>query len=429
MKKITLVLGGIRSGKSVFAETKAKYYSAAPQYIATAIPFDEEMKARIAIHQARRDHSFVCHEVPYDIIPVLSKMKNETVLVDCMTLNLSNRLLQFGDKLNLDTAIADDTAYLNKILEVITDNQLNVIFVSNEVGSSPVAKNKLKRYFQDLQGRWNRILAENADEVYSIQAGIATQIKKNSLFPFRISAPSYVIPGGYIENINYLMDKVSNIQLLLFDSADHDPLFKEDTLQTLRYQAQGAGINYSVHMPSMPELFKKPKPTLAKCIKIIEKLNELPVETFTFHFDLPAGQIWSSLNESEQKSIHQVYIQLFQAITKEYPTINMSLENTVTPLSALDPVILDLKMYYCIDVGHLLMQGLSLKEVVSRLKYATAVHVHDIDIINDEKKDHQPVKFNPTLFTLLESFKKILTIENYHKLHFEKSLRILSEYF
>ena len=166
MKKTTLVLGGIRSGKSHFAEQRALYYSGRPAYIATAIPFDDETRDRIDLHRQRRRNRFEVFEEPLDITAILSTLQDRVVLVDCMTLNLSNRLLKRSEETSLAQMIDEDDLYLENIQRIITDNHLNAIFVGNEVGLSPVEPNRLGRYFQDLQGRWNRILAERADDVY-----------------------------------------------------------------------------------------------------------------------------------------------------------------------------------------------------------------------------------------------------------------------
>ena len=80
MKKITLVLGGIRSGKSYFAEQRAEYYAEDPVYIATAIPGDGEMKLRVAQHQKRRGSRYQLIEAPYDLTGPLGRLKNRTVL-------------------------------------------------------------------------------------------------------------------------------------------------------------------------------------------------------------------------------------------------------------------------------------------------------------------------------------------------------------
>ena len=113
MKKISLILGGIRSGKSTFAEKRALLYSQKPVYIATAIPFDREMKDRIELHRYRRGDDFRVYEEAQDITGILKDLKDDTVLVDCLTLNLSNRLLAKGDGLNIKEFLPESEQDLN----------------------------------------------------------------------------------------------------------------------------------------------------------------------------------------------------------------------------------------------------------------------------------------------------------------------------
>ncbi len=429
MKKITLVLGGIRSGKSHFAEQKALYYAKRPVYIATAVPFDDETRERVALHRERRRDQFDVFEEPSDLVPVLAKLQDQTVLVDCMTLNLSNRLLAKDEDAPLPRLIAGDDLYLERIRRTIEQNRLNVIFVSNEVGFAPVAANRLGRYFQDLQGRWNRLLASFADEVYMIQAGIPAILKKEKRLPFKLSAPSYLYPGGYIENITRTMETLDDIQLLLFDSVDDDPLFREGTLSTLRYLQQGADITYSVHMPVAPRVFEDFEARLASSLSIIGTLKQLDISSFTFHYDLPHQAVWEELNLEAIQSIDEAYIGFFSAIRDQFPDIDISLENTATPISALDNVVNQSDISYCIDIGHLIIQRRHLDEILPRLRRTSVIHYHGTQTVEGNPRDHQPIQFDRAIFQLLENYHGILTIENYHPTLFNQSRAQLERYF
>ena len=465
MKKIILILGGIRSGKSYFAEQKAEFYSEKPVYIATSIPFDAEMKLRVAQHKKRRGNRFQLIEAPYDLTGPLRRLKDRTVLVDCLTLNLSNRLMATEEYMDLEELIETDEDYLKDLYKIIDKNNLKVIFVSNEVGAAPIEANQLGRYFQDLQGRWNRIMAGYADEVFVLQAGIPSLIKKGGgtpalftvsrtpyfrgfisnvyrnnnvspgiskkerYFPFKISAPSYLLPTGYIENVTYLMDQVDDIQLLLFDAHEEDPLLKEETLTTLEYLAKDSGITYSVHMPVKPKLTTGFQQRLESAYFIIEKLNRLNISSYTFHFDLPDGVKWEKVTKDEVQSIEAAYIKFFKALKERFPGIDISLENTETPLSALDGIINESGISYCIDIGHLLVQGRDIGELEPRLQRTSVIHFHGWEKKNGKKQDHRPILYDRKIFKQLESFPGVLTIENYHKSLYEKSLELLREYF
>ncbi len=431
MKKITLIIGGIRSGKSHFAEQRAEYYSEKPVYIATTLSCncDSEMAARIQCHQQRRGDRYETVEAPYDITGALSRFRDRTVVVDCLTLNLSNRLTATEEYLEVEELIESDEEYLEEVRDIIVKNNLNVIFVSNEVGMAPVEMNKLGRCFQDLQGRWNRIVAGYADEVYTICAGIPTGIKKENLFPFKISAPSYLLPTGYVENVTYLIDKVDDIQLLAFDSLPDDPLFKSGSLSTLHYLAKESDITFSVHMPIKPKLFDNFEKRFDGAGFIIEKLGGLNISSYTFHYDLPDGKEWEWLQEQEIKQIDEMYITFFTQLKEFFPGIDISLENTETPLSALDNVVTQCGISYCIDIGHLSVQDRDLSEVGPRLKDASVVHLHNWQEKEGKRSDHRSIVYDRKIFKLLESFNGILTVENYHKLLFEKSAKVLGDYF
>lgn len=429
MKKTTLVLGGIRSGKSHFAEQRALHYSDRPVYIATAIPFDDETRARIALHRQRRQNRFDVFEEPVDITKILSALQDRVVLVDCMTLNLSNRLLQQDENTSLETMIAEDDIYLQTIRRVIEANRLNVIFVSNEVGFSPVEPNRLGRYFQDLQGRWNRIMAEGAAEVYMIQAGIPNLLKKECHFPFKLSAPSYLYPGGYIENVTRVMDRVDDIQLLLFDSSADDPLFQEGMISTLDYLQTGAGITFSAHMPVRPRITEDFDGRLHSSLAIIQSLQQLDMSSFTFHYDLPEGREWETMNAGDIQTLDDTYAEFFDAIRRNHPAIDISLENTATPLSALDRVVERCGISYCADIGHLLFQNRDLDDIEPRLRKTSVVHLHGAQEVKGKLMDHQALTFNRRVFQLLENYQGILTIENYHPSLFHSSREKLANYF
>lgn len=440
MKKITLVLGGIRSGKSYFAEQKALYYSEKPIYIATNLSHinDKEMKERVKIHIERRGDKFLTIDEGYDLVKIFDRVYNETVIVDCLTMNLSNRLLKSDSKkkgFDLKELILESDLYLQRIFDVIKNNYLKVIFVSNEVGTSLVSDNKLGRAFQDLQGRWNRIVVENSDEVYYLIAGIPRQIKKIHLNPFKISSPSYLLPTGYIDNVTYLIDKVDDIQLLLFESTKEDELFdrRKSILSTLNYLVADYDKSFTVHMPTTPNLFDENgfEIRIDTTLEIINKLSELKnIKSYTFHYDLPKDMKFEDLSVEETMKIDNTYIAFFSRILKSNPDISISLENTSTPVFALDNVVNNCKINYCIDIGHLLIQKRDLDEILPRLEKTSVVHFHGVKESKDGKiKDHNEILFNRKIFKILENFKGILTIENYHKLKFNKSLKVLEEYF
>lgn len=167
--KITLILGGARSGKSRLAEDLAQKRDGRLVYIATAEAWDEEMRARIAEHKARRGDRWHDIEAPIAIAEILRALPADTgaVLVDCLTLWLSNLMHANRD-------IATETAGLLAALDAV---RFPVLLVSNEVGLGIVPDNKLARDFRDHQGRLNQAVAALADHAVFMAAGLPLVLK------------------------------------------------------------------------------------------------------------------------------------------------------------------------------------------------------------------------------------------------------------
>jgi adenosyl cobinamide kinase/adenosyl cobinamide phosphate guanylyltransferase len=164
---VTLVLGGARSGKSRYAE---KIVSALPTpwiYVATAEAGDDEMTARIKAHRQRRGPSWRTIEAPRDLASVLVSYDPSPVLVDCLTLWLSNLLL----------ADADIEKEVETLDEALAFAAAPVVLVSNEVGSGIVPDHPLGRRFRDLQGILNQRIAARADRVVLMVAGLPLAVK------------------------------------------------------------------------------------------------------------------------------------------------------------------------------------------------------------------------------------------------------------
>jgi len=161
-----LILGGVASGKSDFAESLLNE-SADRHYIATAVAFDAEMEAKIEEHRVARGPNWTTHEAPQTVPEVLETLQKNPVLFDCATIWLSNLLM----------AEADLTPAFDRLFAAIRDHGDRLVIVSNEVGTAPVATTSLGRQFQNAQGRLNRGLAELADHVYLVTAGLPLKLK------------------------------------------------------------------------------------------------------------------------------------------------------------------------------------------------------------------------------------------------------------
>ena len=165
---LTLVLGGARSGKSRMAEALVTDSARPRHYIATAEAWDDEMRARIAQHQAERGLNWVTWQAPRDVPGVLAQIgADQVVLLDCATLWLTNHLL----------AEADIAAESDALLAALTLCAAPVVVVSNEVGWGIVPDNALARAFRDHQGRLNQQIAAQAGLVVGVMAGLPMVLK------------------------------------------------------------------------------------------------------------------------------------------------------------------------------------------------------------------------------------------------------------
>ena len=164
---LTLVLGGARSGKSRYAEGLITVLPPPWIYVATAEPGDAEMAERIAAHRTRRGADWSTLEVPRDLVGTLSAHQETPVLVDCLTLWLSNVLL----------AGADIDVEIERLERALTRRAAPLVMVANEVGFGIVPDNPLGRRFRDAQGLLNQRIAARADRVVLVVAGLPLTIK------------------------------------------------------------------------------------------------------------------------------------------------------------------------------------------------------------------------------------------------------------
>lgn len=169
---ITLVIGGVRSGKSSYAEALVKQIEGQRVYIATAEAFDAEMQERIARHQeARKDYFAYTIEEPMHIAQALNTLDDSVAvaLVDCMTVWMGNLLHYHG--------LRDRYEEVDSFLKVLQQHDKQVIIVTNEVGQGIVPATELSRHFRDQAGWLNQALAALAGTVIWMVAGIPVCIK------------------------------------------------------------------------------------------------------------------------------------------------------------------------------------------------------------------------------------------------------------
>ena len=171
---LILVTGGSRSGKSGYALERAGRCEGPRLFIATAQAFDDEMVRRIEAHKKARSPGWKLVEEPLRVAEAVSEAltRCRTVVVDCVTLWMSNLLLRgdgFGE--------ADAARCAEELASAARVPDSTIIVVTNEVGSGVVPDNELARRFRDCAGRANQVIARAADEVQFLVSGIAVQVK------------------------------------------------------------------------------------------------------------------------------------------------------------------------------------------------------------------------------------------------------------
>ena len=169
MKKVILITGGTRSGKSRYAEELALKMSPNPVYVATAHVWDEEFAKRVKRHQERRGPEWTNIEEEKQLSR--HDLTGRVAVIDCITLWCTN---YFFDLQDVDAVLEALKAEFDKF----TTKDATYIFVTNEIGMGGVSDNAVQRRFTDLQGWMNQYVASKADEVILMVSGIAVKVKE-----------------------------------------------------------------------------------------------------------------------------------------------------------------------------------------------------------------------------------------------------------
>ncbi|MGL5122823.1 MAG: bifunctional adenosylcobinamide kinase/adenosylcobinamide-phosphate guanylyltransferase [Fusobacteriaceae bacterium] len=196
MEKIIYVTGGVRSGKSLYAEKYVVNQVGKNKiYLATGIAFDNEMKERVKKHRAQRGNDWITIEeyknldlhlekVLTDLKKGNKKSQDTIILLDCLTNMVSNMMImdikRDWDKLTQDEVgkIEENIkVQLENLLKFVKKNKLSLVVVSNEVGMGIVPENSLARYFRDIAGRMNQLVAQKSKEAYLLVSGIEIRLK------------------------------------------------------------------------------------------------------------------------------------------------------------------------------------------------------------------------------------------------------------
>ncbi|HLO27706.1 MAG TPA: bifunctional adenosylcobinamide kinase/adenosylcobinamide-phosphate guanylyltransferase [Anaerolineales bacterium] len=179
MSRLTLILGGARSGKSSYAQSLAEQIGRPVTFIATAQALDEEMSRRIQKHRTERPANWETLEIPLNVAAHVQQTHSDVVILDCITLLINNLLMQFVkddlvDEVPFKEAVQKE---IDELVGSIHEQDLHWIIISNEVGLGLVPPYQMGRVYRDWLGWANQCLAREADKVILMVAGIPTVIK------------------------------------------------------------------------------------------------------------------------------------------------------------------------------------------------------------------------------------------------------------
>ena len=169
MKKIILITGGARSGKSRYAERIALSLSKNPVYVATAHVWDDEFRERVKKHQERRGPEWT--NIEEEMLLSRHDLTGRVAVIDCVTLWCTNYFFQMQEVEACLEALKDE-------FDKFTAKDATYIFVTNEIGMGGVSENAVQRKFTDLQGWMNQYVASKADEVILMVSGIPVRVKR-----------------------------------------------------------------------------------------------------------------------------------------------------------------------------------------------------------------------------------------------------------
>ncbi|MCG6551075.1 MAG: bifunctional adenosylcobinamide kinase/adenosylcobinamide-phosphate guanylyltransferase [Candidatus Magnetominusculus sp. LBB02] len=174
--KIVLITGGSRSGKSAYALKLAQQRAGKKAFVATAEALDDEMRCRIDAHKRQRDSAWETFEEPLAVSETITGLagKYDVILVDCLTLWLSNLLMKEPEK--AERQCGDFISTLNQ-MKTAQPPETSLYLVTNEVGMSIVPENRLARLFRDAAGTLNQQAAALSDEVYLVVSGLPLKLK------------------------------------------------------------------------------------------------------------------------------------------------------------------------------------------------------------------------------------------------------------
>ena len=246
-------------------------------------------------------------------------------------------------------------------------------------------------------------------------------------YPWRIGATSFVLPADVSKNVDFLAERVDDIQLLFFESASQATLPHKVDVSYLKKVASEHNVTYTVHLPTDLALGSSKQglrdEAVGEILRLTEELTPIDPQAFDLHLNLETGTEQAPWLEN----LHKSFSLLAGGLGSECSRI--AVENIDYPFSWVRPLVLEHGFSFCLDIGHALRYGEDVSRLIKDIPLAKHIHFHGVD----EDRDHQEVspfqeKLSWDLGAALatEEFSGVLTVEVYNKEALENSLKELS---
>ncbi|MEW5944722.1 MAG: cobamide remodeling phosphodiesterase CbiR [bacterium] len=450
MKRVILITGGQRSGKSRLACRIASMFSDDVTFIATAEARDDEMRARIEEHRKNRPPEWKTVEEPLRPAGALERCATDVAIVDCLTLWLSN--VVHGNPgsppENVEKKVMRE---LRGALNAAARKNMTLIAVTNEIGMGVIPSSPSVRRFVELQGTLNQAAAEAADVAIGMMSGQPVILKGKSirgrvmapcLAPFRIGATSFVHPADVETNARLLAGRVEDVEMVVFESAEISAYPTEEEVDRLCVRASREGFTWTVHFPlnagiAHPDREKREK-AAAEWKGLFRRVRPLLPLACVAHVPLETedetAEGWKTLDEAALKRWQGRAAEQLERLKGEgVETEIFCFENLDYPMEYLEPVMEAAGGGLCLDAGHVAAWGkedllAAAERYFDRIR---AVHLHR----HDGKWDHRALS-DPlddehrrlVQFLMRNDFSGVVTLEVFSEDDLARSLSAMKNF-
>ena len=254
-------------------------------------------------------------------------------------------------------------------------------------------------------------------------------------FPFRLSAPSYIVPGDIATNVAYLSRKVDDIELIIFESDEICPLPDVETIASLRQIALDNDLTFTIHLPldiwlGDPNEAERNK-SVGKCLRVVERMRPLVPLGFVLHCNRKLKDSSTQVDDTcWQKNVEK---SIGELLLSGIPSNMICIETLDYPFTLIEPILHEKELGVCLDIGHILFNDFPLDDYLHRYSDETRIiHLHGVK----EGKDHCALssierKYLSLLFKRLSEIDRhetVVTVEVFDSLAFETSLSVMEEF-